>query len=122
MTETDRRAATAGGRGIFLVGPFNWWDPLPEDELTYNEQERSMTVAKTLRRGIYDYQYVTGVYDERQGIVTGQDWTALEGNDWRTTNTYLALVYYNEPRLGGVDRIVGLGQGASAGTFQRQSR
>ncbi len=108
MTETDRR-------GIFLAGPFNWWEPRAEDQLVYDEQEQCLTVKESLRRGIYDYQYVTGVWNADQGILEKQDWTALEGNDWRTTNTYLAMVYYNEPRLGGFDRIVGVARGAGGG-------
>lgn len=115
MTETDRRTVASGGRGIFLVGPFNWWEPEAEDQLVYDEQEHSLTVKEYLRRGIYDYQYVTGIWNDDQGIVEQQDWTALEGNDWRTTNTYLAMVYYNEPRMGGFDRIVGIARGAGGG-------
>ncbi|RPH36601.1 DUF5103 domain-containing protein, partial [bacterium] len=69
MTETDRRNVTSGGRGIFLVGAFNRWVPRGEDQLVYDEQERCLTVNEYLRRGIYDYQYVTGAWNEEQGIV-----------------------------------------------------
>jgi hypothetical protein len=122
MTETDRRNATTGGRGIFLVGPFNDWDPMREDLLAYDEQERSLVAKEYLRRGIYDYQYVTGIWNEDSGVVEQQDWTALEGNDWRTTNTYVAMVYYNEPRFGGFDRIVGMARGASGGSANPSPR
>lgn len=113
LLERDYTALTAGGRGIYLVGEFNFWNPSEEDRLAWDEMERSYVVRKLLRRGVYDYQYVTGRFDARTGSVGDQDWTAIEGNDWRTTNVYRTLVYFNDPRFGGFDRIVGIGYGTS---------
>jgi hypothetical protein len=114
MLERDYRALTAGNKELFLVGEFNGWNPTEEDRLRWDEAERSYVVRKYLRRGIYDYQYITGRWDSASNTVTHQDWTAVEGNDWRTTNTYTVMVYFNDPRFGGFDRIVGIGFGSSS--------
>lgn len=114
LTEADFRTVTSGGKDIFLVGPFNAWEPTPEDKLVYDDAEHSYVTKKLLRRGIYDYQYVTGIWDVQMNMATEQDWLVLEGNDWRTTNTYTAFVYYNDPRFGGFDRLVGFDQARSA--------
>lgn len=108
--------AAASSSSVFVVGPFNSWNPGPDDELKYDAEERCHVAKKLLRRGIYDYQYITGVWDESAQRVTQQDWIVIEGNDWRTTNTYHAMVYYNDPRFGGFDRIVGYGSVRSSGT------
>jgi hypothetical protein len=79
----------------------------------YDETERSLVNRKLLRRGIYDYQYITGIWSDSENKVLEQDWLALEGNDWRTSDTYSAMVYFNDPRFGGFDRIVGFGKGTS---------
>lgn len=114
VTSTDYRSVTRDGKEIFLAGEFNFWNPQKEDALAYNDTDRSYVVKKVLSRGIYDYQYVTGMWDASRGRVVSQDWLAIEGNDWRTTNTYTAFVYYNDPRFGGFDRIVGMARGNSA--------
>jgi hypothetical protein len=105
-----------GGAGVYVVGPFNAWKPGVEDRLVYDATEQCYVVKELLRRGIYDYQYVTGFWDEAAQKVAQQDWVALEGNDWRTSNTYYTMVYYNDARFGGFDRIVGFGIGKSPGT------
>ena len=113
LTQASFRAATVGGREIFVVGQFNRWQPTVDDMLVYDEDEMSYVVRKLLRRGVYDYQYVTGFRDARSRTVLDQDWLVLEGNDWRTTNTYRAFVYYKDPRYGGFDRLVGYGTALS---------
>ena len=117
MSASDYRSLTAGGREIFLVGDYNFWNPSQNDKLERDENERSYVVKKLLRRGIYDYQYITGVWDAATQTVTKQDWLAVEGNDWRTTNKYTVLVYFNDSRFGGFDRIVGIGRGNSVQTL-----
>jgi Type 9 secretion system plug protein 1st domain len=113
---TSTQGTLGGGVGVFLAGPFNDWNPIDIDELKYDDQEQCYTVRELLRRGVYDYQYITGVWDATSQMVTRQNWVVLEGNDWRTTNVYYAMVYYNDPRFGGFDRIVGFGTGRSPGT------
>lgn len=111
ILERDYRALAAGNKEIFLVGEFNFWYPTEHDKLQWDELEQSYVVRKVLRRGIYDYQYITGRWDPATHSVVAQDWTAIEGTDWRTSNVYTAFVYFNDPRFGGFDRIVGIGQG-----------
>jgi hypothetical protein len=116
LTPTDFRAMTSGGREIFVVGEFNFWNPTKEDKLEYDDVERSLVVKKLLRRGIYDYQYITGKWNAKTQSAEQQDWLAIEGTDVRTTNTYTVFAYYNDPRFGGFDRIVGVAQGRSSGS------
>ncbi len=47
--------------------------------------------------------------------MVGQDRFALEGNHWQTVRDYYAVVYYDDPRYGGFDRIIGIGKGTSPG-------
>jgi hypothetical protein len=88
---------------VFIVGAFNDWKVLPEYELKNSGGLYSITIP--LKRGIYDYKYVTAdiINDEVRNI----DWLVLEGNFWETTNEYYIFLYYNDPNYGGYDRIVG---------------
>lgn len=91
-----------GQEEVYVVGDFNGWAPAPSLAMTYAGDRYVWNT--TLRRGVYDYQYVLG-----------DDWVALEGNDWNASNTYTALVYYHDPRFGGFDRLVGAVIGKSPG-------
>jgi len=88
---------------IFLVGAFNNWHLSPEYKLQSDEGISSITIP--LKRGIYDYQYV--VADEIDGEVVNADWLVLEGNTWANKKVYDIFLYYNEPSLGGYERIIG---------------
>lgn len=88
---------------VFLVGAFNNWKLSPQDKMTNNYGLYSRTLS--LRRGIYDYQYVTG--NEENGKIVNPDWYYLEGNNWETTNEYYILLYYQDPHYGGYDRVIG---------------
>ncbi len=103
---------TSGDRNVYLVSSFNAWVPSGRDTMGFDASERLFTTNRLLRRGVYDYQYVTGRLDEQQKVVE-VDWLELEGNDWRTTTTYTVFVYYKDPRFSGIDRIVGYGTGES---------
>lgn len=107
LTPEDLSKATRHGREVFLAGAFNGWNPTIEDRLVPESPDRLLVVWKRLRRGVYDYQYLTGRWDEKDWCVRDQDWLELEGNDWRTSNIYTAMVYFRDPRFGGFDRIVG---------------
>lgn len=87
---------------VYVVGDFNGWDPRLGGPFLRTEDRFEWRTS--VRRGRYDYQYVAG-----------DDWIALEGNDWRTSNRYTALVYFRDPRFGGVDRIVGSVVGRNRG-------
>lgn len=119
LTDSERRLATKNNCQIFLVSPHNEWSPQQSDALVFDDDENAFIVRKLLRRGIYDYQYVTGIWDPASEKTIDQDWLAIEGNDWRTSSTYTGLVYYDDPRFGGFTRIVGYGIGVSNTTRPR---
>jgi len=88
---------------IFLVGAFNNWHLSVEYKLQSEAGIYSATIP--LKRGIYDYQYVVG--DDINGEVVNADWLVLEGNTWNNKKVYDIFLYYNEPSLGGYERIIG---------------
>ena len=88
---------------VFLVGAFNHWKVLPEYKM--NENGGIYSIAVPLKRGLYDYQYVTG--DISGNGVKNVNWTYFEGNSWDTSNFYYVFLYYNDPDLGGYDHIIG---------------
>jgi len=88
---------------IFIVGSFTNWEVLPWFKL--NDKDELYSINLELKRGIYDYQYVTGrIKDDN---VTDIDWRIFEGNFWETNNVYSIFVYYKEPDFGGYDKIIG---------------
>jgi hypothetical protein len=91
---------------VFLVGSFNHWGVLPEYKLNLQNGIYSITIP--LKRGIYDYQYVTGQISGK--TIQNIDWNYFEGNSWDTTNNYYVFLYYNDPDLGGYDHIIGYAQ------------
>jgi hypothetical protein len=90
---------------IYVAGDFNGWKIDDHWVMQYDEALKHYKLLTWLRRGAYDYQYV----------LNGTDWTAVEGNDWRTVNVYTALVYYHDVRFGGFDRILLAAQKKSPG-------
>lgn len=88
---------------VFLVGSFNNWKILPDYRM--DEDNGFFTKTIELKRGIYDYQYVTA--DTVNDYLENESWIELEGNDWRTRNEYYIFLYYDSPELGGYDKIMG---------------
>ena len=88
---------------IFLVGAFNNWLISPDYQLFNNNGIFSTIV--TLKRGVYDYQYVVGEIDD--GEVINADWLILEGNNWNNRKEFDVFLYYNEQDKGGYERIIG---------------
>jgi hypothetical protein len=101
-------------QNVYIVGGFNRWEVLKQYRMEIDSVSGLYVFRHWLRRGVYDYQYVLGEEDA-DGNVVRQEWIALEGNDWRTTNRYTVLVYYADRRFGGFDRIVGIMKGRSPG-------
>lgn len=97
------RPAEAPKNQIYVVGAFNDWEVLSEYQL--NQKNGMFSGSFILKRGIYDYQYVTADYNN--GYITNIDWYSIEGNSWYTSNDYYIFVYYSEPKNGGYDRIIG---------------
>lgn len=87
---------------IFIVGSFNNWKPSLENKLENNGGIFSKTIQ--LKRGIYDYQFVTGYF--MNGKIKDENWIYLEGNFWETNNEYHVFLYYKDPNYGGYDRII----------------
>ena len=88
---------------IFLVGSFNEWQPSPKYKLEKNGEIFAKTIQ--LKRGIYDYQFVTGYINN--GSIKDENWIYLEGNFWETSNEYHVFLYYKDPNFGGYDKIIG---------------
>ncbi len=88
---------------VFLVGSFNDWKVLPKYEMF--DDNGLLNLQLQLKRGVYDYQYVTGdlVGDEVRNI----DWHILEGNFWETNNEYNIFLFYESQEKGGYDKIIG---------------
>ncbi len=97
---------------VFVVGDFNGWTPGEPWRMRWDDASQRFVVRGQFRRGQYDYQYVAD----------GTDWTALEGNDWRTTDVYTAVLYYHDPRFGGFDRVLAVAQGRSPGGTEATTR
>ncbi len=88
---------------VFLVGSFNNWQVLPEYEMF--DDNGLLNLSIELKRGIYDYQFVTAeIYEYR---INSIDWNILEGNYWDTFNEYHVFVFYETPEKGGYDKIIG---------------
>lgn len=88
---------------VFLVGAFNNWKLSLDYKMNNNDGIHSITIP--LKRGIFDYQYV--VADVVNDKIENADWLVLEGNTWLNKKEYDVFLYYNEPDLGGYDRIIG---------------
>lgn len=88
---------------IFLVGPFNNWTVSSDFKMEINNGIYSKVVR--LKRGVYDYQYVTGFKSNEK--IVNENWIYLEGNFWETSNEFHAFLWYNDPNYGGYDRIIG---------------
>jgi hypothetical protein len=108
------RLASRPAQDIFVVGAMTQWEVLPEFKMTYQDSTGIYSLHQWIRRGVYDYQYVLGTVDA-SGAVVDQDWTALEGNDWRTVSRFTAVVYYRDDRFGGFDRAIGMAVSKSPG-------
>jgi hypothetical protein len=88
---------------IFLVGSFNNWQPNEKYKLEKNGEIFAKTIQ--LKRGIYDYQFVTGYLTNNS--IKDENWIYLEGNFWETSNEYHVFLYYKDPNYGGYDKIIG---------------
>jgi hypothetical protein len=87
---------------IFLVGSFNDWKPSEQYKLENIRGIFSKNIQ--LKRGIYDYQFVTGFLNDN--IIQEENWIYFEGNFWETSNEYYVFLYYKDPNYGGYDRII----------------
>ncbi len=93
---------------VYLLGSFNDW--LIDEKYKMEKSGNYYSLVVNLKRGIYDYQYVVvkEVHSSPRKKVV--DWIQIEGNNWKTKNTYYILVYYNNPDYGGWDEIVAIAE------------
>jgi len=87
---------------VFVVGAFNNWGVLPQYELRENDGLYTTTIQ--LKRGVYDYQYVTA--ELNNGKISNIDWNVLEGNTWDVQKNYNIILWYSDPDKGRYDRII----------------
>lgn len=90
-------------KDVFVIGSFNDWAPNIDFRMERNSNYYSKVLS--LKRGVYDYQYVLGLWNDSTKRVEQLDWLELEGSDWGTNNVYYVFAYYQDPRYGGYDRI-----------------
>jgi hypothetical protein len=88
---------------IYLVGSFTNWQVLPDYEMY--DDNGMMNLSVPLKRGVYDYAYVTGKLNG--DVVEDVNWEILEGNFFETENEYNVFLYYLSPEKGGYDKIIG---------------
>jgi hypothetical protein len=91
---------------IFIVGSFTNWEVLPWYQMKNKNDVYSISIE--LKRGTYDYEYVTGAINEDS--VENIDWFIFEGNFWETINKYSVFLYYKSPDKGEYDQIIGFKQ------------
>lgn len=91
---------------IFIVGSFTNWEVLPWFKM--NKESDLYSISIELKRGVYNYQYVTGIIENE--FVKEIDWQIFEGNFWETENLYSIFLYYKSPEKGEYDKIIGFKQ------------
>lgn len=96
------RPAESSVGDVFLTGSFNNWQLLGEYLMTNSDGLYTKTLE--LKRGVYDYQYVTA--DIINNKMKNENWILMEGNFWETSNVYHVFIYYNDPNYGGYDKII----------------
>ncbi len=73
---------------IYVFGELTQWRLLPEARLHYKKEEDLYTTTLLLKQGIYDYEYVY-VKESPSKIDVG----LIEGNSYKTQNSYSIFVY-----------------------------
>jgi hypothetical protein len=85
---------------VYLIGKFSDWRCLQEYRMDYSMKYQGYFGSALLKQGYYDYQYVV-----KNGNQV--DYERYEGNQFRTSNDYLILVYYRS--FGDrYDRLIGV--------------
>jgi hypothetical protein len=89
------------GGTIYIAGDMTMWNPLPDNYMQYNYEERQYEGSLFLKQGWYNYEYRFSPDHE------GSEKRAwFEGSHFETENEYLILVYYRA-RNSRYDRLVG---------------
>ncbi len=93
------------GLSVYIVGSFNNWKI--EEKYKMNKVDNYYSLILQLKRGIYDYQYVTRRNDDNDDQI---NWMDVEGNHWNTRNKYYIIVYYKDPALNDYEKIVAISE------------
>jgi len=89
------------GGTIYIAGDMTMWNPLPENYMQYNFEERQYEGSLFLKQGWYNYEF--RFMPDKEGSEM-RAW--FEGSHFETENEYLVLVYYRA-RNSRYDRLVG---------------
>lgn len=89
------------GGTIYIAGEMTMWNPLPENYMQYNYEDRQYEGSLFLKQGWYNYEY--RFLPDRKDTEK-RNW--FEGSHFETENEYLVLVYYRA-RNSRYDRLVG---------------
>jgi len=86
---------------IYLLGSFNNYNRIPENQLHFDSTSGSWKITKWLKQGVYDYTFAVG-----NALQTP---SAATPNFYETDNAYGIFIYYRNPRLNR-DELVGYGR------------
>lgn len=88
---------------IYLTGAFTNWEILPEFKMFNSNGLHSLEVS--LKRGIYDYEYV--IYNPEAEPQNRVDWISLAGNEWESENDYYIFILYHDNTDYPYDKVIG---------------
>lgn len=98
-----------------VVGTFNDWTPTWEWRLVFEPVSRRYVARGWIKRGVHEYEYVSGRWDVDSGRLQMPEATLLEGNNVYADQTWYAIAYYRDQSALSYDRIVGVGVDVSGG-------
>jgi hypothetical protein len=92
---------------VYLLGSFNNWRVRSDFKMFYNAEQRLYGLRAAVPRGRHQYLYATGKQGAKPLAADALNFEEFEGNSLDALNTFLSFVYYSDPALGGMERIVG---------------
>jgi hypothetical protein len=90
------------GNDVHLLGELTNYGAGDAGLMDYNEERRVYEKTLYLKQGYYNYTYATVSRDKNRV----PDFSATEGNNWITENSYVVLVYYR-PFGARADELIG---------------
>ena len=100
------REETLINESIYIYGSFNNWQLTNENKMSYNERTKSYQATLLLKKGFYNYLYITMTKD---GTINKH---TIEGSHYQTENDYTTIVYY-KPFGSRYEQVIGVGTGNS---------
>jgi len=102
------------GKNVYVFGELTNYQQNESSKMDFNEEKGVYEKALYLKRGYYNYSYVTSLTAKQKGEQPSLENT--EGNYWGTENEYMVLVYFR-PFGARADELIGFGKVNSS--FQR---